>query len=224
MRTVTVAEMITRLDTLLEMESDGNVTQAQKIDALNCGLTEFYDYLIASDLSDYFVKTHTFNTVAGTVQYALPADFYKVRQVYVSESDGRFRPLPSVNEWYLQSHRAPDSAVPMRLEYIPCAPVLTAPSDSVDGVNGWEELIVLYAALDICRRKQDEPGWLREKAKKLEARILKMSTRDVGMPDKVIRRRLRDPYGLYNRSTVDGYRLRGSYLEVYRRDPLMLPV
>lgn len=213
--------MITRLDTLLEAENDTNITEAQKIAALNAGYTKFYDFLIAADLSDFLKKTATFTTVAGTKDYALAtiaSDFYKLRNVYVNEGSNQYRPLTPVNEWYIQSYRPPAAAVSMRVDYIPCAPVLTTTGDSVDGVNGWEELIVVYAALDFRARRQEEPGWLQKREQELEARIKKMAYRDAGVPDRIIQReRFRNPFNVYNQD-VNGYRVSGLNLELFYQE------
>ncbi len=221
-RLVTVAQLMNKLDLLLDAEEDGHITTAMKLDCLNCGYAQFWDYLVAADLSDHMVKTVNFTLTPGQEAYALATvvtdgDFYKVRQVYVNEGNDQYRPLPSINEWYLQSHRPPSVAASIRLDYIPCAPVLAEDDDTVDGINGWEELIVAYAAIELCRRRQEDPGWLLQKAQKAEERIIKMAIRDVGFPDKIIRRNLRDPYGNYS-STADAYRLRGTNIEIYRRD------
>jgi hypothetical protein len=228
MREITVQQLMDRIDLLLDAEKDRHISPQQKLDCINSALARFYDFLISADLSDHIVKAVEFDTVAGTFPYSLATvcpdgDFYKLRAVYVYEGDNQYRPLPSVSEWYLQSYRPPQAAHTIRIDYIPCAPVLTSLDDTVDGVNGWEELIIAYAALELCRRRQEDPGWIREKATEIEQRITKMATRDVWFPDKVIRRRVRDPYNMMN-STVDGYRIRGGNIEIYRRDGYRIPV
>lgn len=219
-REVTLAQLKTRLDTICDIENDTHVTPAQKLDAINAGYAKFWDFLIANGPPDYKVKSVTFSSVAGTTSYALSSvvsagDFYKIKQLEVDQGGNQYRPLQQLDEWYIQSYRPPQSAVSLRLWYIPACPVLANDADKVDGVNGWEELILCYAAMDIKTRKDEEiPRWLTQKAKELEDRIRQCARRDA-QPERIIRRaKWRDPYNLY-RHDVDAYRLRGDNIELY---------
>lgn len=219
-RNVTLLQLRTRLDTLGSLENDTSITAAQKNDALNAGYAKFYDFLIDNGLPDYFVKQVTIPVTAGTQAYALATyatDFYKLRRVCVDLGSNQLRPLEPLNEWYIQSYRPPQAGASIKLDYIPCAPVLVADADIVDGVNGWEELLIVYALLDIKYRKDDAPGWLVQKQKEIEARIQHMTRRDSQFGERIVQRnrwRFRDPYQLYS-SSVDAYRLRGLNIEFY---------
>lgn len=221
-RTVLVSEMITRLDSLLDIQNDTHITQAEKITALSSGYAKFYDFLIEADFSDFLVKSATVSTVSGTLAYALTtiaADFYKLRYVYVLEDGSRYRPLRPVHEYYIQNYTSPNTVKTVRVDYIPCAPTLTLVGDQVDGINGWEDLIICYAALDICSKRDQEPAHVVRKQREIEERIRRMAKRDVGFPDKVIQRsKGHSPFESYQ-NTIEGYRVRGLNLELYRYDP-----
>lgn len=223
MRSFTVTELTARLERLLDIENDTHISPQMKLDSLNVGLAKFYDFLINADYSDHLVKSATFTTTSAQ-SYALATvvpdgDFYKLRGLYVQVDSNQWRPLSSVPEWYMQSSRPPESGATIRLDYIPCAPILASGSDTVDGINGWEELILVYAGLDIRSKRQEDPGYLAQKQRELEDRIIKMAQRDTWYPDKMIwRKRRRDPYGTLCNRQVDGYRLRGGNIELYKKE------
>src|SRR5262249_39960212 len=117
----------------------------------------------------------TFQTVNGTQAYALPADFLSLISVdvfitsgspvlaaiaYQEEQRNLFRDYPVSFGWgfshpvYYQLQGPKISFIPIplgtynvALNYVPTAPLLSDPDDSIDSVNGWEEFIVIDAAI-----------------------------------------------------------------------------
>lgn len=231
-RTVTLASMRTRVRQRADAEGDPHVTDDEIDGLINDAYTFFYDKLIESCPPDYFRTTYTFNTADGTIQYALPSDFYKLRQVYSVENSVHYRPLEQVDEVERRSYRAPDAVNAMRLDYIPVAATLSVDGDTIDGINGWDELVVLTAAIDIKNKKEDDAGALLRKQRMLLERIDKMAPRDHGAPRHIVRRRYPSvPFGKKNYNTsdtatrqdVDGYTLVGGNIEIYRFHGTFVP-
>jgi hypothetical protein len=220
-RTYTVTELVTRLDDMCDIANDTHISLAEKIRYIDNAYTRLWTKLAKKQPPDYFVKDVAFNTVAGQLQYPLatiaPAgDFWQLKTVYVNEGNGQLRPIPPINEFNIQAYRAVQVAQPMQLSYISCAPKLTAGGDTVDGIQGWEELLLCYAAEAVMYKKKDPTRPYVEKARELEREIEAMGGRDVGWAETIVRKKNLDPYFLY-RNNVDGYRLRGSNLELYFR-------
>lgn len=220
-RNYTVADLITRLDDEVDISGDTHVVQAEKIRYLDTAYARLWTKIAKTSPPDHFIKDVSFNTVAGTKAYSIATiasdgDFWQLKNVYVNEGDGQFRPLPPVNEFNVQAYRAPQVAQAMQLSYIKCAPKLTATNQTIDGVQGWEELMVMYACEDICRKKKDDPRMYREKIVSLERDIEYCGHRDVGWAETIVRKRNLDPFYLYH-NNVDGYRLRGDNLELFYR-------
>lgn len=224
-RSVLVSALITRIRQAADIENDGHITDSEILGLINSYYPWFYDILVENAPPDYFNTAVTFTTVANTESYSIAStvaplgDFYKIRGLYVMDNDGRKRPIRPVQNNELFMYRAPtQSGVTIYLEYIPACPVISSDQDPVDGVNGWEELIVQRCAA-VCRRKrdEDESPHLRECAE-LEARIRKMDSRDDGEPSRVVRRRYIETYP-YTNNTYDirGYRLVGENLKIYSR-------
>jgi len=222
-RTVTLAELRTRVRQRADAENDPHVTDTEINDLINNAYTSMYDRMIDSCPPDYFRTSYTFSTASGTVAYNLPSDFYKLRQLYSTDSTGIYRPIDQVDEVARYAFRAPDAVCSMRLDYIPVATEMDDDADTIDGVNGWDEVVVLTAAIDIKNKKEDDPSALLRKKAELEQRIDKMAPRDEGSPRHIVRRNhvigsSRRNWFMTNsqRQHVDGYCLVGSTIEVYR--------
>jgi hypothetical protein len=228
-RTVTLTQLQTRVRQRADAEGDPHVTDAEITGLINDAYTGLYDQLILSCPPDYFRTTNTFSTANGTVSYSLPTDFYKVRQVYSVDESGVFRPLNQIDEVARYSYRAPDGVYSVRLDYVPVAGTLTNANDTMDGINGWDEAVVLQAAIDIKNKKEDDPGALLAKKREVEERIRKLAQRDDGSPRHIV---ARNNYALGRRSWyteatprnhVDAYCVVGGNIEIYRFAGHLLP-
>jgi hypothetical protein len=188
-------------------------------DLINEGFAEVWDILVDASPPDYYSSETTVTTASGTTAYALPADFYKLRAVFVDEGNGEYRPISESNEQERQYYRAPSGIYSVVVRYIAGAPQLGSGDDAVtfDGVNGWEELCVLSAAIKLLDKEGTNASALMMAKARIEQRIQKMAGRNHGEPPRVIRRslRYRDTFRAWA-NTVDTYHLRGSNIELFR--------
>jgi len=132
---------------------------------------------------DRYQSQHVFTTVPGQELYERPSDLYRLLSVdgyvtgnadrpvaiYPYAKEQRNRIAGSVgyqNPWgggtalsyrwvgeNLSLMPVPQSAFDVRLNYAPVAPRLFAPDDSFDSVNGWEEYVVLFAAVRVLTKR-----------------------------------------------------------------------
>ena len=114
--------------------------------------------------------------------------------------------------------RPPNGAYSMKLYYVPCAPLFVTGAESFDGINGWEEHVIMTAAIAVKTKKQDDTGQYRARKRELEERIKNHANRDADDPPRVIRRRrvqamanLWAPYS----PNVTHWDLRGGNLELF---------
>ncbi len=221
-RAVLASVLETRLRQICDAENDRHLTSTELYSVLSSAVAETWDKILSSGSGDYFIKTVTFNTVAGTTDYALDtictdADFLKVAALDVNEGNGQYRPLTKISELELQSYRAPTSAIPMRLKYAPCAPVWTTGNESFDGINGWEEHTLNTAAVMVKKKKQDDYMPFQQRKQELERRIASGASRDCAEPPRVVRKRQRQQQDYYAafRNNVSKYSIRGTTLSLY---------
>jgi hypothetical protein len=179
---------------------------------INQGITEFYDLLIASG-EDYYLSSTTIATVSTTDTYALTNDFLAVkgvdinlggqqyfsglrfnwadRNLYKLAGTGWFYGQPVYYDLRGQNivfMPAPQGIYTITVWYYPVPPVLSALSDTLDGVNGWDELVTLSAAIKMLKREEsfDAADRLVADYAACKARIQsRASKRNAGEPPRV---------------------------------------
>jgi hypothetical protein len=165
-RTYTVTELITAVRQRADIENDPHKTDAEIRHWINVAYAELYDMLVQSGVP-YFQSETTVTSIAGTSSYALPADFQSVIAVYynvttvtrerlheilptqldavtVTGDRGYYYRLSGSN---LILHPTPTASNQTYLViYIPAPAKFTA-NETVDGFSGWEEYVVVKAAM-----------------------------------------------------------------------------
>lgn len=221
-RTVQPNELMERLESITDTERDKHLGTQEKWRFLSSALAEVWDKVIESGGNEY-VKTVTFNTVSGQETYSFASiapdgDFYKLKALYVDEGNGQKRPIGRLNNSEIQSYRPPSATVPMIMKYVPCAPVWDGVGDvAFDGINGYEELVVVTAALYIKGKKDDSSNWLVNRKRELENRIQIQARRDDQEPSRVVRRRWAASQDRFSpwRNNVSKYNITATGLELY---------
>lgn len=226
-RSFTRAQLRTRLEQLTDTEGDGHLGTSEKNAILNSAIAETYDLINSSGQGEKFTKRVTFNTVAGQTEYLFSAicsdgDFYRVAKVYADEGNGQYRALQPISPSNVLSFRAPTSAVPMVLYYVPSAPIIAdnADSTSLDFLNGWEEHTLMCAAIAVKMKKMESYAPYEQRKMALEKRIKEMGNIDLGNPPRIVRksRRYGSMYYPYF-SQINAYVIRGDKLELYYSYP-----
>ncbi len=144
-------------------------------DLINGSIAEWVDEVRGTTWNGTYTRApYAMTTVSGTASYALPLDFLTLLSVDVAISSGvtisarayqeeqrnTFRNLPLTGGWgmsqpiYYQIQGTklafmptPQAAYAITVNYVPTAPLLADPDDTIDSINGWEEFIVLDAAI-----------------------------------------------------------------------------
>lgn len=223
-RTATLLQLRTRLDQRADVENDQGLTSTEKNDLLNEGVTDLYDELVAAAPPHYYLTIGTpFTTTAGQASYttALPTDFYKMSRVQVSEQNGHQRTLLTMDPDEKMVLLAPAGGETVTLEYIPTPTALTTDGSTFDGVNGWEEMVVLWTAIKVLTKKKLDTSQLERQYADIRNRVRGMSERDHGTAGRIQRASLRSGVWPYATSTLTHYRMLGARtLELYRLDPM----
>lgn len=184
---------------------------------------ELYDLIVQKFGDDYYGPvTYTWTTDGSSVLYPLPKDFYKnlLVEVALNPSDPnsyitlkKFMRIqqnlwnyPNVYTFYGITniryrvdgsfiHLVPiaQAGYTLRMWYVPRPNVLMADNDIIDGVSGWEEYIVVDAAIKaLVKEESDVSAFMAQKAA-LKMRIEEAAEhRDVQEPDTVSDSKLRN--------------------------------
>jgi len=222
-RLYTVPELISKCQKRGGYATSNRLTPDVWLDFLESGLAELHDLLIAKYGEDYFTvraEVAVTNGVAGD----LPDDILKLFSVALKYGD-RWRGLRRfmLAEVDLQQDACepgyrieggdiviepePTGASAVRVIYVKAAPKLslTSPAPAgtvfqVEGYNGWEELLVLYALLR-AKRSQDEPtDAVEREIGRQTARVeYAASARDAGEPMRIPDPDLYDTFDRWSR-------------------------
>lgn len=178
---------------------------------VNQGYAELYDLLVEARGRSYFRNPTplTITTAADTSRYALPAKFYRLISVRRSDeyadmlvpftqqdepllrmesAEVDFPTHYELQNGYIELLPLHEAGHTIIAEYVPSITDLSADGDTVDGVNGWEEYIVCFAAK--CMAVKDEEyalvSALNSELMHLQKRISKLApTRDAFRAERV---------------------------------------
>ena len=221
-RTFTVAQLIARVRQAADIQhmdsANGFITDNEIMGYLSDSYTELYDILVSKGINQ-FESSATLSVTSGVA--SVPADFYAALGVYRVENDF----LIPLKEVYLKDiHRyrtseqgnayafrvvgeeihlyPPPSSGTYKLYYAPFATKFALTSDTVDGVNGWEEYLVLDATIKCQDKEESSSEGTREKKRDMLNRIDAMAeNRTVGphsVVDTLNMHGYRDPASWYN--------------------------
>lgn len=220
-RNFTRLEIHTRARVLANLRSTSFPSNAEVNDLINAHYCEVYDLLVQAGPPEYFGSRTTVTTSSGTITYALPSDFRSLLSVYANESTDERRIIRPINSRDRGRYRAPQGTYSLTMEYIPAPTEIETSSagddTTVDGVSGWEELIVALVARDMLLIEGSPiPPSLEMKIDKLMNRIRTMSSgRDRGASRHIADVTECDGWQYPYAVGVRAYQLFGGYLELY---------
>lgn len=205
----TLSSLRTRVRARADMKNSTFVEDSELNQYINSSYQELYDILVSS-FEDYYTAAPTsFTITAGLNYYTLPSDFYKLRGVDASLDGSNYytmQPFDFANRNnfnqnssvlnaanYQKQYRLvgsrlyitpeDDAVGSYRIWYVPSATTLTVDASTLDGINGWEEYVVVDAARKCLAKEESDTTNLVGEKEALRQRIISMSARrDAGMP------------------------------------------
>ena len=226
---VTLTELIARVRFEADMVSSTRASDTEITRLINTHWGELYDRLVASGPPDYYKSSVLMTTAAGTSAYALPGDFRSLLGVYVpyNGSATRLLPVSPMNHMNRECYDAPAGAYSVTLEYIPIPVLFTIsiPTAAIDGVSGWDELVVQLCARALLRRDRRDVSSFSEAIAECRARVMSNAPkRDAAGPKLVGDIESASPSSLYATGrSVDAWSLQGGPSRSSRRLRLTPP-
>jgi hypothetical protein len=222
-RTFTAGDLRTRVRERADMESSTFVSDAEMLRYISASYAELYDQLVRADPERY-LKEETFTGDGTTKDFAVGSDYYgtiridyngtnnervALRRVYGQEANlfntsttgisTGWHPVYNTSAPNTQKIRllpTPNSGDTYTHSYTVVPADLTTASDTINGVSGWEEYIVIDAAIK-CRTKEETPtGDLERALERFTKRLSEMRyQRDAANAGRVINTRGDDREG-----------------------------
>lgn len=210
----TLAELRQLVRQRADMENSNFVSDAELNAYINSSYKELYDLLVAT-FEDYYTLDPVEFTLSGSTHtYDLPANFYKLRGVdFKNSSSGSewstvrpfvFTERNRVNNtfygnlysWDQRSYRILGNKLVFypqenaegtyRIWYVPRTTELAGDTDELDGINGWEEYVVVDAAMKVLIKEESDIQPLVLQKEQMRKRIEDMAKdRDAGESDRI---------------------------------------
>lgn len=172
---------------------------ARLVDYVNDALSELHELLA---IHDYLRSKSTITLTAGTEEYLLPSDFYKLSRAW-KVSSGRRYVIDKFTLAQLDGHSTtgPSAGATVELWYVPQLKRLKEDGDTVSVALpiGWESYAALHMAVQLLIREESDPSALIGERDRVKARVLgQVEPRDAGLPDEI-----EDYYGRWNGAILD---------------------
>jgi hypothetical protein len=222
-KTVTLSSLRDQSKQRADMVNSSFLTDAEWNQNINNSWYELYDLLIGAYGNDYYASTQTINVVSGAKAYAVGATHYKTLGVdYVVSTTEKYplnrytlRDRNRRNDAYVRRSYQPDyeyrltggnieimpvpnSSFTLEHIFIPVAVALSSDGDTIDGVNGFEEYIVVDAAIKALQKEESDVSVLLQQKAYLKQRLEQMAEdRNAGDPERAT--------DVSNYFGVDGY-------------------
>ena len=208
-RTVTFAELKDRSRRRGDFVNNNFISDAELEQYINDSIAELYDLLVSRFGNDYYFSEDTITLVSGQIEYDLPSDFYKMVGVdlQLSASGERLTMKPFMfvernrdqefdpyrryrivgNTFRLmESSTNVTSGGIITLYYIPAPTILTDDADTFDGISGWEEYVIIDAAIKMRVKEETDTKDLELAKQRMIQRINDSAdNRDVGQSERV---------------------------------------
>jgi hypothetical protein len=160
------------------------VTPDQALRLVNLACGEFYDLVVSARGHEHYIDEADIAIVAGTERYNLPPNFYEMYAVTIIWGPQDVEDVPAYAvirdrvrylnglQWGRRNPKAfrlrgqdgieflpvPTADGTVRIQYLPAFADLT--EGPFDGINGWERMISLRVAIDMCAIAQRASGAL----------------------------------------------------------------
>jgi hypothetical protein len=193
-----------------DMQNSGFIADTELDFYINSEIQELYD-LLTTTFEDYYVTSSPFTVAANVSTVNVPSDFYKLRGVDIEVSPGSYstaipfmfqernrlsNPLLYPNyEQNLVMYRLRGQQLSFtgsqggfngQMWYIPVFTKLINASDTFDGINGYEEYVIVGAAIRMLQKEESDTRVLLAIKQDLRQRVENSAAnRDAGTPERV---------------------------------------
>jgi len=183
---ITLANLRTQAKQRADQENSNFLSDAEWNSNINNSAKELYD-LLTNVNGDYYFNSCSVTTTANNDSYPLPDDFYKllgVDEIITGTESVSLKPFQYQERNRYRKFSAGGTV--LNLHYIPAMPDLVSDTDVFDGVNGYEEYIVVDAAIKALQKEESDCSLLLAQKDALTKRIsASASPRDAGKPEKI---------------------------------------
>lgn len=190
MQGVTYTELLRRAKAKADMEFSDFIDSEEWLDIINSSTRKLYNKLVEAD-QDFYTAARYIETNGTAKIYRLPADFYKLRGVDY-EFNGRQRSMKRFSFRDRNNFENGENTIRYRVigsqihfEPTPSSQTITLwivptfegftgdenDDEEFDGINGWEEYVVLDAAIQALIKEESDTSQLMAERSIIEQEI-----------------------------------------------------
>ncbi len=190
-RSFTARDLINRALRRADMYNSNYISVEEQFEVLNDCYTEMYDILVTAYEEYYMIQEYFITLTPNTYSYDLPDDFYKGMGVdynlnVTTTGWVTLKPFTEMERNGLSGVIGTLPSGQVRMRYVPVPAVFTSDTDLIDGVSGWDALIVTMMAIEFRIKEETDTSALERRKNQLIERITSASVnRDAGMPHQV---------------------------------------
>jgi hypothetical protein len=203
MELVQASSIITLAKQMADMENSSFVSDAEWLSYLNLAYRRFWNK-VTTLYSDYNVKSANISIVAGTSEYTMPTDLLKFRLVEIisgTQQNKTLWPLDlneknrysadlygapcrySIYDQKIRLHPEPSGSDTLKIWYVPVATPITATSQTVDVISGYDEYIAATMAVKALLKEESDPSGAQAIADRLATEMEQTAReRNAGLP------------------------------------------
>lgn len=205
--------MVASAKKLAGMEASTFISDADWAEYVTRGVEDLWEKLLDVKGAENFMKSDTIVTVANTDEYNLDSTFFQLINILTAYNTGVLRSLEKF-EWADEAslRNLQDSGFPRyriigsatqggqaKIMFLPVPrsvytiyykyvgkPVFASGSDTIEGINGWEEYAELVAAIKALNKEESDPSGLIMDLNRVTERIHRhKSSKDRVRPPKI---------------------------------------
>ena len=169
--TVQLSELRDRVREAADMENDTFVSDAEINGHINRMARRLYSEMVSRG---YMPTKLTSSELTGSSPYTLPTDLLRLHRVYLLSTSNTgaqldIRAFP--DRVFVGGRKESSGSRSVYVEYIPRLTDMSLDADTFDGADGWDDWIVLRAALRLKSKDNDDRSQLREEYMMLDREI-----------------------------------------------------
>jgi hypothetical protein len=214
---------VTLYDLKTQTRDRANMANSQFVDDteltryINQSAAELYDILTSKSGSTYNAKTMDFTIGPNILNYPLPTDFYKLLGIDYLVVSGQAITVKPFQFGERNMYRYPTTGFNLRMHYVPIYTKLSKNTDLLKGFNGYENLIIVSAAIRCLQKEESDTQQLMIERAEMMKRITDASeNRDQGFPRRINDiDRSRDRFYYQDKKLV--YRLSDENVQIMQR-------
>lgn len=181
MALVTLAQLRLRCQEESDNVNESFIQNSEWLSYINASYQDLYGQIVEAFGNDYFrqsTATGTTFTTDGTNQFfALPEGFFKLLGVDLQiGGTGHWVSLKQFafaerNALSLNNSSIPMAGQTLRMFWVPQPTLLVADDDDIDGVNGWEEFIIIDSCIKALAKEESDVSVFMARRQILQQRL-----------------------------------------------------